>query len=147
MALGAVLVLACLPGSGLRAWSAYVRHAGQVEYDAPAFARLLMKDLPPDYVCAVDTQFALDFVAAGRRTVLAQTLPRYFRVQDVDYDVVVVSRYGIDNQIAEQLEVEVCRTYGRAEDPFACYAQLGASSTQARRRLCGDRAAQTDQPE
>src|SRR5690606_35088656 len=113
----------------------------------PAFARLLMKDLPPDYVCAVDTQFALDFVAAGRRTVLAQTLPRYFRVQDVDYDVVVVSRYGIDNQIADQLGVEVCRSYGRRDEAFACYAQLCAASARARRHLCSDTPATADATE
>jgi hypothetical protein len=119
-----VLVLLMVPGSGVRTLVVHLQHWKDINYDSPRFARRLMDSLPPTAVCAVDTQFALDFVAAGRPTLLAQTLPTYFRLDQFDYDYLIVSRYGNDTQIADALRARLLRTDGIQRDRFACYAEI-----------------------
>ncbi len=118
------IVLLLLPGSGLRTLMVHLRHWNDIHYDSPRFARKLIDDLPPDAVYAVDTQFALDFIASGRKTLLANTLPIYFNVEPYAIDYLIISRSGIDHRIAEQLAAELQGTEGIQEDPFACYAEI-----------------------
>jgi 4-amino-4-deoxy-L-arabinose transferase-like glycosyltransferase len=113
-----------LPGSGLRALAAHYRHWNEIEYNAPRFARRLIDSLPPQVVCAVDTQFTLDFVAAGRPTLWAQTMPIYFRLDQFDYDVLIVSREADDLGLARQLGARLRRREGFRHGIFACYAEV-----------------------
>ena len=120
--LGMILLL--VPGSGLRTLAAHVRHWNDINYDSPRFARRLIDSLPADAVYAVDTQFALDFLAAGRKTLLANNLPVYFRIDQFEFDYLIVSRRGQDIRIAQQLETEFLRAEGIPDDKFACYAEI-----------------------
>jgi hypothetical protein len=117
-----------VPGGGYRTLWTHLSHWGDVNYNAPRFAQQLLRSLPEDAVCAVDTQFALDFVAAGRPTLLAQTIPIYFRLDQFEYDFLLVSRYGLQTDIAERLGAPLLRTHGLRDDPLACYCQVHAGS-------------------
>ena len=121
-----------LPGSGLRTLVTHLQHWHDINYDSPRFARQLMADLSPTAVCGVDTQFVLDFYAAGRPTLLAQMNPLYFRMDQFDYDYLIVSRYGTDSRIAEQLNARLLRTTGLRDDKFACYAAIYESRPASR---------------
>lgn len=117
-------LVALIPGSGLRTLAVHVRHLGNPDYNSPQFAQQLMDQLPEDAIYAVDPQFVLDFIAADRHTILAQSLPRYFRVQDFDYDFLIISRSGIDSNLAQQLSADLVQTYGVRDDKMACYAEV-----------------------
>ncbi|MBL8850790.1 MAG: glycosyltransferase family 39 protein [Planctomycetaceae bacterium] len=122
--LASLLGLAFLPGCGLRTLSVHLRHWNDINYDSPRFARALMDTLPPDEVCAVDAQFVLDFVAAGRPALLATDYPPYFRVDQAHFDTLIVSRHQIDLQLTQRLNVQLVRTEGIESDIFACYAEI-----------------------
>lgn len=121
---GLLLLALMLPGAGLRAWWAHLRHWDDVHYNAPAFARRLLAELPADARYTVDREFVLDFYAAGRRTVLAETYDVYLSAEEIPYDYLIISRHGLDERIAETFGGEFVRAYGDREDPFACYAEI-----------------------
>lgn len=122
----AVLGVAFLPGSGLRACYVYLRHWHDLHYDAPRFARKLLDETPAEAVCAVDAPFLLDFVAAGRPTLLASVYPPYFRVDQFEYDRLILSRHALDESLARKLGAVLLRTEGNAADRFACYVEVYA---------------------
>jgi len=124
VAIGLLLVATMIPGSGLRTLVAHLRHGNDINYHAPRFARALLDAIPADAVCVVDTEFALDFVAAGRKTLMAQTLPLYFRADQSRYDYLLVSRHGRDLDIAKALHGRLVETRGHRDDLFACYVEI-----------------------
>jgi hypothetical protein len=113
-----------LPGAGLRTWLSHVRHWNDINYNAPAVAARMIAELPPGARYTVDREFALDFVAAGRRTILAETYDVYLSAQDFEYDFLILSRHGIDENLAVVMRGTLWRTWGDREDPFACYAEV-----------------------
>ena len=120
-----VLVVSLMtPGMGLRAWWAYVRNFGDVNYNAPRFADRMIDDLPANARYTVDVEYALDFYAADRRILMGQTLPDYFSAEKHPYDYLIVSRHGLRTDLAGQLNGRLIRTYGVRDDPFACYAEV-----------------------
>ncbi len=119
-----LLVASLIPGSGLRTLYVTVKHWNDVNYRAPDFAVELMKELPSDAIYAVDTQFTLDFIVHDRKTLLAQTFPTFFCVDQCDFDYLIVSRYGIDTEIVSRLPVEFMYARGIKEDLFACYCEV-----------------------
>lgn len=122
------LISMMVPGSGIRSIVAYVQRSVDIRYNEPAFARQLIDSLPREAVIIVDTQFALDFVVAGRKVLLSQTLPMYMPVAEFQYDFLVVSRFGENSQLAQTLQGELIRTEGVPEDLFACVAWIYQSS-------------------
>lgn len=121
---GVALVAVMLPGAGLRAWIAHVRHWNDINYNAPALARRMLAELPADARYTVDREFALDFFAAGRRTILAETAPYYLRADLWPYDYLILSRHGLDEHMPAAFHAELIRTYGNRDDQFACYAEV-----------------------
>jgi hypothetical protein len=121
----AVLALVSLiPGAGLSTFKVHLQNWNDENYNSPSFAKELMNNLPADAIVAVDTQFLLDFLAADRKVLLAQTLPVYFRLDQVSFDYLVVSRTGKFTNIVESLPVELISTHGIEADKFACYAEI-----------------------
>ena len=120
-----VLLLALLaPGSGIRTWIAAIRHWNDINYNAPRFAQRLLAEIPEDQRCTVDWQFALDFVAAGRPTLLLQTMPVYFSAHEHPYDVLIISRFGMASHAVQLFDCRRERTLGIEADIFACYAEI-----------------------
>ncbi len=119
-----VLIGLMLPGAGLRTWVAHLRHWNDRNYDAPAFAAQILSDFPPGARYTVDREFVLDFVAAGRRTLIAECYPYYFSAENHPYEYLVLSRYGLEENVAEKMNGELIRTYGNRDDLFSCYAEV-----------------------
>ncbi len=113
-----------LPGSGLRTLAVHLRHWGDTNYNSPRFARELIDSLPHEGVYVVDTQFLLDFLAAGRQTLLANRFPVYFKVDEFDYDWLIISRSSRENGLAEAMQGALVRTAGNESDKFACFAEI-----------------------
>lgn len=121
---GLMLVALMIPGFGLRAWVAHVRHWSDPDYNVVAFTRQMLQQYPADTRLAVDQAFVFESYLAGRPTLLACEEPFYFRLSDFQYDYLIVGPYGRQVRIAETLPVELIRTHGNAGDLFACYAQV-----------------------
>ncbi|MFO1093459.1 MAG: hypothetical protein U0992_09125 [Planctomycetaceae bacterium] len=88
--------------------------------------------MPENEVCAVDAQFVLDFVVAGRPTLLATDYLPY-RVDQWKYDRLIVSRHMIDQNWAQRLQAK--SSIGRKgieADRFACYAEIYESHSVAK---------------
>lgn len=122
VAAGVVLLLTLIPGSGIQATLVYLRNWDNPDYNAPMFAQELLKEVPEDATVIVDSQFTLDFIAAGRTTLFATKLPFYHNAATYDYSYVVASRYLIAQR--ETFDTELVSTAGKADDPFACYAEI-----------------------
>src|SRR5262249_61082679 len=108
---GALLV-AFLPGAGLRTLMANVRHLRDPAYDAHALAQTVMNDIPRDKIAAIDGALVLDFYLANRR-VLEATIHRLsydFRTQPFDY--VVFARDGLRRFLPVTDGLALIRTYG-----------------------------------
>ncbi len=122
--IGLLLGALMLPGAGVRTTLVYLTHWNDVNYNAPAFARVILADLPADVRYTVDREYVLDFLAAGRQTMLAETFALYFSAEKFPYDLLVISRHGVDERIAAAMNGELVRTYGVRDDPFACYVEV-----------------------
>lgn len=85
---------------------------------------MMLNDLPADARYIVDPGYVFDFYLAGRRTILAVVFEFYFDAEEFPYDYLVAGPYSFDNQIPDRLDGRLIRTYGDAEDPFACYAEI-----------------------
>ncbi len=124
LAVAVCLFVSFIPGSGIRTFSTHVAHFGDVNYNAPRFANELISQLPAQARFAVDTQFALDFLVAGRNTLIAETFPLYFRVDQFPIDYLIVSRHGMDTKIVDSFDVELLWTRGVRDDLLACYVEV-----------------------
>jgi hypothetical protein len=122
--IGGLLVASFLPGSGLRTLVSHLRHWNDVDYNAPHFAQELLARIPADAVCVVDVEYALDFLVAGRKTLMAETMPMYFRADQVPYDYLIISRQRMGSGLVEDLGARLVERRGRFEDLSACYAEI-----------------------
>jgi hypothetical protein len=117
-----------LPGSGLRACWAHLRHWNHPDYDRRAFVARLLADLPQDARYLVDVSYVLDFYLAGRQPVLALNIPPSFEAEGRPYDYLIVGPTGIEQQLPRQLQGRFLRSYGLPHNPFACYAEVYSRS-------------------
>lgn len=121
----AVVLAALVPGSGLRASWVYLTRATDENYNAPRFAQRLLRELPDKEArYTVDFDFALDFHVAGRKTLIAQTLPFYFRAQDYPYDWLVRGRFPHAVDMPGRMNAELVRTIPTPDDDFACQGSI-----------------------
>jgi hypothetical protein len=130
-----ILLLAFLPGAGLRTLVTNLRHLNDPAYDAHVLARTVMSDIPPDALTAVDGAFVLDFYLADRR-VLEATIHRLsydFRTRPFEY--VVFARDGLRRFLPMMTGLTRVRTYGDRTDQFAPYAELYRRTPARERRL------------
>jgi hypothetical protein len=120
----AALLLAFLPGAGLRALLVQMRHANDPAYDARSLARRIMADIPPQALTAVDGAYVLDFYLAGRPTLEATIHPLSYDVRTTPFEYVVFARDGLRRFRPLIDDLTLIRTYGNHTDPFAPYAEL-----------------------
>ncbi len=112
-----------IPGCGIRTLVQHVRHWDDIEYDAPAFTRMLISKLPPDALLAVDQAYAFEFYAAGRRNmILALEFPIVFSLHQFQYDLIVAGEYALDKNVPQLNNGRPIAEYGWLHDPFACSA-------------------------
>ena len=123
LVLGSVL-LAFLPGAGVRTVVANFRHWNDPSYDSHKLAHTIMNDIPPSSSTAVDGAFVLDFYLADRPVVEAtiHRLSYDFRTRPFEYLVL----RGTESSAFLPLmhDIALVRTYGDRSDSFAPYAEL-----------------------
>lgn len=136
--LAALLLLAMVPGSGVRVLVEHLRHWDDPGYDVRKFARLILPDLPDDELTAADSSLVLEFYLAGRPVVAAYAYPFYFDARREPFTRAVLDPEWPHHALALMPELEPLRSYGDPSDPFALHATLyrregGAESSVARR--------------
>ncbi len=124
LVLSGCLILSMIPTSRLGTLLIHLRNWNDENYNSPRFALKLMKEIPADAICGLDTEFLLDFVAAGRTVFLARREKIYTKsyLQPIEY--LVGSRLAIENQLYQNLPGELIQTYGSLDNPYACYAEV-----------------------
>ncbi|WP_437203639.1 glycosyltransferase family 39 protein [Planctomicrobium sp. SH664] len=120
LGLGALLI----PGSGLRASLVYAQNYNSSDYHASRFIRRILDQYPAAATYLVDPAYVFDSQLAGRKTILGVVHPSYFHAQEHPFDYYLVSRYGIENGIPQQLNTDRIAQYGKRDDPFACYLEV-----------------------
>jgi hypothetical protein len=122
------LLAALLPGAGLRALVANLRHRHDAAYDAHALARAVMADIPAGATTAVDAAYALDFYLAGRPALVAFIEPDpglvLYDVRDRPFEYLVLGPVGLRLYRARIPDLIKVKSYGDPRDPFAPYAEL-----------------------
>ena len=123
-----VVLAAFLPGAGLRALLADLRHRGDPAYDAHALARAVMAEIPGGAVTAVDASYVLDFYLAGRPAIDAFIQPDpgldLYDVRDRAYEYVVLGPVGHRLYRSRMNDLVLLKTFGDPRDPFAPRADL-----------------------
>jgi hypothetical protein len=118
------LLLAFLPGAGLRTLLVNLRHANDPAYDAHALARAVMGDIPSRALTAVDGAYVLDFYLAGRPVLDATIHPLSYDVRTRPFEYIVFAREGVKRFLPLMDDLTLIRAYGDRSDPFAPYAEL-----------------------
>ena len=121
VAAGAMVVGVLLPGSGVRAWAAHLRHWSDPNYDSSRFVQAVLRDLPPDAHLMVDTAFVFDVYLAGRATIM---LAGEDYGAPTPYDYLIVGPVGRQHGLAAAKNARFLRAYGDPNDEFACFAQV-----------------------
>jgi 4-amino-4-deoxy-L-arabinose transferase-like glycosyltransferase len=129
----AVIAALLLPGSGLRATVAAVRHWGDADYDSARFVERLLADIPPNARLIVGTEYALDVYGHRPDIVLGIRNPLYFDATKLPYDYVILGRMGLRERLDEAFGGELWKEYGRKENEFACYAVVLKSGSKSRK--------------
>ena len=123
-AIWAAVVAAMLPGFGLRAWTAHVRHWDDSTYDSRQFTRAIVRDFPQDERLLVDPAYIFDAWLIHPNLLLASETDLYFQASRHDFDAMIAGRYGFDNDLPQRLGTEPIATFGDRSDLFACYAEV-----------------------
>ncbi len=125
-----LIILAMLPGSGVRSIVAHLRHADDVNYQNAAFVKSILDDLPDNATLTVGIEFALEAYglreAAGRPddVVLGIRHPLYFDSTQIPTDYTILGRLGLAEQLDIAFDGELVGVYGDSEDQFSCYAEV-----------------------
>lgn len=119
-----ILIAIMLPGAGLRATAAYVRHWSDPDYNSPRFVQRILSDLPADAIYLVDPAHVFEVYLSDRETLAAEMTPFSFDATGFPYDYLIASQYDLERNVPEELNATLVRTYGDRSNPFACYAEL-----------------------
>lgn len=121
--LGALL-LAMVPGSGLRVLVAHLKNWDDPDYQVGPFTAQILEDLPPEALVAADAAYVLEFYLRGRPVVEAIVDPFYFNVRLEPFEFALFGPVGLE-QVRPEIEgLEFVRAYGDPSDPFGQYAEL-----------------------
>lgn len=120
----ALLMLA--PGGGLRWWLWCLEHRKEGNHRHREFAAQLIESLPSDAAFLVDRSYVFDFYLAGRNTTLITHDPNFSATLH-PYDLLVVSRFGLDYGLPFRAGGRFVRSFGMKEELFSCYAEVHES--------------------
>jgi hypothetical protein len=119
-----VLLLAMVPGSGLRVLAAHLGHWDDPNYRVEDFADRILTDIPPGALVAADGSLVVEFFERGHPVVEALVDPFFFDVRLEPFTFAVFGPVGLE-QVRPEIEgLELVRTYGDPADPFGHYAEL-----------------------
>ncbi len=128
VAVGSVgLLMAMLPGSGIQAWVAHVRHWKSPDWDARQFTQMLLAHVPRQARVVVDGGYILPFYLDGRDVVLAGSYDLAVPDDYLPYDYYVSGRESIDKGFPQKLGGRLVQRFGDKDNIMACYAELYVS--------------------
>jgi len=133
IAVGAMMVLVMIPGSGTRLWLAHIRHWSDDSHNSRIFIRQVIEQLPEGGRFLVDPAWVLDFYLAGRKCTPLEAQEQYFRMSDFDYDYIVAGQYGLSHGFADRLDAQRFASFGDSDNPFACYIEVFQRADGSRR--------------
>ncbi len=103
----------------------HLENWNSINFNAPRFAQMVMADIPQDSLCAVDSEFLLDFVAARRKVILARHEKVTIEGNLLPVDFIIGSRMAIENKIyIKHMPSEIIRTYGDFPNLYSCFAEV-----------------------
>lgn len=120
----ALLLIALLPGSGIRATWVFLNHWTDLDYRHQLFVDRVLQQCPADLRYLVDATYVFDFYLAGRYVTLAQNDPLYFRADQMAYDRLIVSRCGIAECIPEQLGSTFVEQLGNPQNEWTHFIRI-----------------------
>ncbi len=120
----AVVFLAMLPGSGMRAVATFANKFGDPVYSNPQFVDVVLGDLPASASLTVGPEFSLPVLAQRDDVILACRHPMYFDSADHPTDFYLFGRRDFAEGMVEAYDCEFVRSYGHRDDDFANYAEL-----------------------
>jgi 4-amino-4-deoxy-L-arabinose transferase-like glycosyltransferase len=118
------LLLAMVPGSGLRVLAAHLGHWDDPNYRVEEFADRILSDIPSGALVAADGSLVLEFFERGHPVVEALVDPFFFDVRPEPFEFAVFGPVGLEQVRPEIEDLELVRTYGNPDDPFGHYAEL-----------------------
>ncbi|MBI1349036.1 phospholipid carrier-dependent glycosyltransferase [bacterium] len=123
-AVSLTVLVAMVPGSGVRTTWVYLSHWHELNYHAPTFTRMLMEETPKEGVVIVDPGYVFDFYRAGYDARLALIFDFFYNVEGVPYEYVVGGPYSIRDRVPDAVKAVQLREFGDRSNPFTCYARL-----------------------
>lgn len=120
----AIILVAMLPGSGMRAVVTYAARWNDPVYSSPRFIRSVLADLPPEATLTVGPEFALDSYAQGRQVILACRHPLYFDSTRYPTDYYIFGRRDFAENMPQAYQCEWIKSYGHRDNVFANYAEV-----------------------
>ncbi len=119
-----VLVALMIPGSGLRASMAYVKHWSVTDYDSSQFIRQVLRDIPEQASITVGPEFSLDAYGLGRDMTLACNHPMYFDSTRYPTEFYLFGRRDLAAGFPTGYRCTLVRSYGQIDDIFSNYVEL-----------------------
>jgi hypothetical protein len=120
---GAVLI-ALIPGSGIRTVLTHVSHWNDPEFANTLFVKQMLRDIPPEARMLVGAEFVFDAFGAGRDVVLATHHDRYFDATKVPADYVILGRRGLYEGLEQYWPGPPWKTYGNRENELSNFAAV-----------------------
>ena len=111
-----------------------------MEYANRKFVHDILSDIPSDASLTVGREFALDAYGQREDVILACNHPMYFDSAEFPTDLLVIGRRDHEARMIESyrsagLRLSRLRTFGDAEDPLGCYAELWSVQLGGQRRV------------
>ncbi len=124
-----LLVLAFIPGGGLRTVYVLLLHRSDWKYSSPRFIHTVLSDIPANATITVGPEYAIEAYACGRLVTLACDNPLYFLSTDYPTDYYIFSRRSLPKNhvpgaVPMKYSCEYLRSYGELNDTFANYAEV-----------------------
>ncbi|MCM2373254.1 ArnT family glycosyltransferase [Aporhodopirellula aestuarii] len=123
-AISLFLLMALIPGSGLRTTWLYITHWHDDRYHGPSFIDGVLNELPHTGVFYADLSYVFDVYLSGRETRLCQEREQYWGDEEIDYAYLILSWEGEDAGWAEQYDGKWVRRIGSRETDQSCFVDL-----------------------
>ncbi len=124
LALGVLMALVMLPGSGIRTTVTYLRYWGDDRYHAQNFIAKVLKEMPQEGLFMSDVSFVFDIYLSGRKTILAQPRQRFWGDDELGIRYLLVGQEGIDYFWPDEYETTLERRAGSTESAQHCFVDI-----------------------
>jgi 4-amino-4-deoxy-L-arabinose transferase-like glycosyltransferase len=123
------MVVAHMPGAGLRATAAYVLNWNVPDYSVDQFVASTLKSIPEDSTITVGPEFSLEVLVDGRRVILACQNPMCFDSSQWPTDYLLIGRRDFEVNRLDWYRkagyvMEHVASFGNRDDIFCNYSEV-----------------------